>query len=330
MDHYRFDSLTRSIALATSRRGALRVLAATIAGGGLGAVTRLASARACRLVGETCGDRDRCCSGSSCSPQSQRCVCRPGLTNCGGTCVDLRTDDRNCGECSAACDDGVSCCEGQCSVSPDDGTACCNGEFANTTESDDHCGGCGQACPAGTHCCNSRCRDLQSDRRYCATCYTSCAAGGGQCEAGVCHCHAKYDCGSANRCGRPPGFACRVDADCCSGFCEGGDRCSPCEGQFCDADSDCCGDFPCQRVEGDQQTDGGRCGGCIATFDICDPAKNRCCFSDCIPDKRHPGGSYCRSERGGPCRRDIDCTACERGTETSECIGACQDGRCIR
>jgi stigma-specific protein Stig1 len=44
------------------------------------------------------------------------------LEVCGGTCMDIRSDPRNCGACGHACGAGLSCSDGQCAA--DGGGAC--------------------------------------------------------------------------------------------------------------------------------------------------------------------------------------------------------------
>ena len=52
-----------------------------------------------------------------CCPPRQyptSCVCPPGLTHCGGTCVDLNSDPSNCGNCGKVCSIGEGCNLGNC------------------------------------------------------------------------------------------------------------------------------------------------------------------------------------------------------------------------
>ncbi|MBW2260788.1 MAG: hypothetical protein JRG91_02360, partial [Deltaproteobacteria bacterium] len=61
--------------------------------------------------------------------------CPPGLTDCGGTCVDTSSDHGNCGACGNACDDEEVCEDGVCSdCVPVSDTESCNGI-------DDNCNG---------------------------------------------------------------------------------------------------------------------------------------------------------------------------------------------
>ena len=40
--------------------------------------------------------------------------CRQGMSYCQGRCLDLSSDERNCGQCSNRCDSGVTCSKGFC------------------------------------------------------------------------------------------------------------------------------------------------------------------------------------------------------------------------
>ncbi len=40
--------------------------------------------------------------------------CASGLTNCSNHCVDLGTDERNCGSCATVCQNGLQCVNGRC------------------------------------------------------------------------------------------------------------------------------------------------------------------------------------------------------------------------
>ncbi|MCD6499937.1 MAG: MYXO-CTERM sorting domain-containing protein [Deltaproteobacteria bacterium] len=41
-------------------------------------------------------------------------ACDQGLTDCDGDCVDLDSDDDNCGGCGQACASGQTCRDGSC------------------------------------------------------------------------------------------------------------------------------------------------------------------------------------------------------------------------
>jgi hypothetical protein len=45
--------------------------------------------------------------------------CAPGLNQCGGDCVDLRTDNEHCGACDKHCGDKRVCSNGKCEKAED-------------------------------------------------------------------------------------------------------------------------------------------------------------------------------------------------------------------
>lgn len=128
MDASRFDDLTRTIGEVTTRRGALRFLSGAALGLGMGAQGPFASARACSLVGERCGKRKgRCCGDASCRKGRSGvgvCVCPQNRTNCGGYCVDIRSNPNACGVTCAQCPPETDCCNGVCCP---EGQRCCGG-----------------------------------------------------------------------------------------------------------------------------------------------------------------------------------------------------------
>jgi hypothetical protein len=234
MDH-QFDVLTRVFATCTSRRKALALLAAMT------------------VVGSRPGRA---------SAQSDASTCKSGLTDCGGTCVDLQSDLNNCGACGEICESGlvpVECRSGVC-------------ERAN--------------CPVGITYCGiaDGCRDLTSDPGHCGACANACASGvcsGGVCAAGGGTCaEGQADCGGicvdtccnnshCGACGNvcPPGETCFEGiCGCPSGLCcaEGEVNCNgACVSTCCDNNN--CG--ACGNV----------CKGGLTCFEgVCDCPSGNC------------------------------------------------------
>ena len=89
MDPSRFDDLTKAFATGTSRRAALKTMAATTLGGLL-ALAGIGSALArptCKPNGHGCGTNKQCCSGY-CDKTTHTCGCPSGTTQlCNGTCA---------------------------------------------------------------------------------------------------------------------------------------------------------------------------------------------------------------------------------------------------
>lgn len=80
---------------------------------------------------------------------------------CEFTCVNLASDNLNCGACGTACDSSSVCSDGACK------------SLAAT------------GCPAGQMMCGNACKDTQVDVDNCGTCGNACTAGG-VCDAGAC------------------------------------------------------------------------------------------------------------------------------------------------
>jgi hypothetical protein len=148
--------------------------------------------------------------------------CPNGLTNCGGTCVDLKSDPSNCGGCGSACAQPAG-----------GGTAACV-SFQCTVK-----------CEAGDHVCSGVCTSAKSV----ATCGTSCtpcptpsngtatcdgASCGAQCNSGFHACGTEcssntsiYSCGaSCTPCNPPANATATCDGNSCDFTCNpGAHRC---------------------------------------------------------------------------------------------------------
>jgi len=72
----------------------------------------------CGACGQVCGSNSGCVqgvcvTGATC-PSATSCSCPTGQGACGSACVDMQTDQRNCGECGDVC--GGTCTAGRCAV----------------------------------------------------------------------------------------------------------------------------------------------------------------------------------------------------------------------
>jgi hypothetical protein len=124
-------------------------------------------------------------------------LCPAGTTGCSGTCVDLTSDNANCGSCGNACPSGNPCTYGKCCASPVGDPKNCGGvscfrassniyapcgeencqavcleiipwhaDCGLTTGAQDvniysdvnNCGGCGFKCNAGEICDKMKCK----------------------------------------------------------------------------------------------------------------------------------------------------------------------------
>jgi hypothetical protein len=98
-----------------------------------------------------CGATDLCCAGG-CVPQGAL-HCNTCGTGCGGDCctdahtgecVNLQTDESNCGVCGVECPSGDTCSNGMCCGA---GLTNCDGTCLNVNGNDrNNCGSCGRRC----------------------------------------------------------------------------------------------------------------------------------------------------------------------------------------
>ena len=115
-----------------------------------------------------------CPPGTSQDPATCQCLCPPGQTSCPTGCVDLQSDDANCGACGTVCPSGQSCQSGQCLCTP---VTCPSGATQDPIT-------CQCPCPNGQSDCNGACVDLQNDANNCGSCGHQCQT----CKAGQCFC----------------------------------------------------------------------------------------------------------------------------------------------
>lgn len=87
-------------------------------------------------------------------------------------CVDLMSDDRNCGACGFACGAASECYLGRCRPQPEGSAS----RRRSAPEADTRCAFGMQACASG-------CVDLQTDPLHCGACDRVCV---GRCEDGLC------------------------------------------------------------------------------------------------------------------------------------------------
>ena len=91
--------------------------------------------------------------------------CLLGLSDCDEAgCVDLSSDELNCGSCGNACSGGMQCLDSTCRCPG--GTVDCGGTCIDPLTDEEHCGvdaAChgGQACTAWTFCVDGQCRSSQ-------------------------------------------------------------------------------------------------------------------------------------------------------------------------
>jgi hypothetical protein len=238
-------------------------------------------------------------------------ACTAGLECCGASCIDVETDENNCGECGNVCGTNSTCNAGRCECSSPT-FANCDGDFTNGCEI-----------------------NVQTDSGNCGGCGTSCVdqnVASGSCSAGSCvisACTTLYD-----DCDRNPGNGCEVDlrqvSNCgsCGNVCMAmgaNARCSV-SGSTASCSYDACmgsrGDCDANVMNGcetDLRTSTPNCGGC---------------GQSCLDDGNVASATCSSSSCNYTCTVPFaDCTAspgCETNTQTSAqhcggCGNSCLD-----
>lgn len=150
-------------------------------------------------------DRAHCGGDLSCPPGAR---CANGACHCpnaweiacGSSCVDLRSDDANCGQCGRFCTGATSCQGGRC-VCGREGMTACGSRCVDLQTDAEHCGDCFNGCGAGQRCqagactcfvtgttvCDAACVDTNTSTEHCGACFNRCSSGQ-ECDAGRCTC----------------------------------------------------------------------------------------------------------------------------------------------
>jgi len=174
MEPTKFDELTKALATSTSRRQALKTIAATTLGGilGLGGIgTALASNSACakfcnavfgantpaanQCISDAAHGKGLCHQCGSATPTSICCT-----RNSSGFCSSYSgahcpcdssqclTCDSTSGTCVSSCTSGQTCCSGTCSDCPCGYVKLSNGTCAKPCTTNADCPGCSSGCSA--------------------------------------------------------------------------------------------------------------------------------------------------------------------------------------
>ena len=107
----------------------------------------------CGGCGKACGaDAGAIQGGGTWACQNGTCgiSCPMGKTECAGACVDMKTDNANCGMCGQACQQTETCTESLCCKT---GQVVCNAACTDTQSDPSNCGMCGKTCPMNTPSC---------------------------------------------------------------------------------------------------------------------------------------------------------------------------------
>jgi hypothetical protein len=94
--------------------------------------------------------------------------CIEGTVDCDGSaCVDINSDNENCGKCGIACSDGQTCIAGQCVPSCEAGLTNCVEFCADTNNDPANCGEYGHICETGQSCINGQCTGCDTSEIDC-------------------------------------------------------------------------------------------------------------------------------------------------------------------
>lgn len=111
------------------------------------------------------------------------------LQPCEGSCVNLQTNSKHCGQCGNICEQGQICEGGTCKVVCRQNQTVCSDVCVDTQTDRAHCGECDKACTHGEVCdggecklscqkgllaCDNTCVDVQTNAQHCGTCNNAC------------------------------------------------------------------------------------------------------------------------------------------------------------
>lgn len=85
-------------------------------------------------------------------------TCPPFHALCGGACVYVGNDPKNCGACGVVCPAPAVCSAGACTDTCMPGLTACSGACVDLKTDNGNCGTCGTPCGAGRACVEGTCR----------------------------------------------------------------------------------------------------------------------------------------------------------------------------
>lgn len=244
--------------------------------------------------------------GSNGSPDvtACACICDDGFVPCAQSgCVDIHTDNENCGVCGKKCAEGLTCCNGSC----------------QQCDNDECCGACQDCSAVGRSCCRLGnelvCASLFDDAT-CGNCQTDCRALGKVCgilfdeltcvcPSGLVDCLGQcceYCCGGkclsatalrsdARNCGKC-GNVCFGGSICVAGKCQCQTGSSRCGGRCC-PDEKCCKSASLCCTDKQTCIDNQCCDNVQVCGQTCCPEGERCVQGACCPSPRICGNNCC-------------------------------------
>jgi hypothetical protein len=106
-------------------------------------------------VGQSCATGASCPGGQQCV--NGVCLCPPYQAFCGGQCIPVANDAKNCGACGVQCTGATACSSGKCSSTCQPGLSICSNACVDRANDNDNCGTCGHKCAMGTGCVGGSC-----------------------------------------------------------------------------------------------------------------------------------------------------------------------------
>ncbi len=254
-----------------------------------------------------CVNRDGSCGGGgSCTGGI---CCQPGLTNCGGVCRNLETDEANCGSCGMSCGN-LTCLKKMCTLVCAEPLLKCGNACVDVDTDVENCGSCGHRCPMGATCTNKTCGCPASAPFDCN---------------GVC----KACCETCNECEKCSGNGKSCDPD-DSRTCGGSRVC--CNHTCCPVDNICSGNGNnrgCTPIVMMCMNCTGECKQCNTMTGVCG---NKADGTDCSTGACDAGACKPRMcmNCGGECKQCDTVTGnCGNKADGTDCsTGACDGGAC--
>jgi hypothetical protein len=224
--------------------------------------------------------------------------CKRGTVKCGKTCVDTRTNARNCGRCGRRCSAGQSCAGGRCQGGGcPSGRTVCGTSCVDTQTDNANCGGCGNGCGSGKSCQGGQC--------VTPTCGKNELLCGGRCVPSV----GAHPCGSQADCGGPTDSSNHIFCDTSQHQC----RCVTQGYGICLRTADhrgicgecCAGGAGSLNCQGDLGCHGGNHCSCPAGESQCPGGGNQCYQDPPNADLTLNDPTVCLNAGGTSC---VDCT----------------------
>ena len=255
--------------------------------------------------------------------------CPGGLTDCGGSCVNIATDHGNCGSCGNECDAEQVCSGGECLFECPLGTVACSGSCVDLGSDILNCGACGNVCEAGDRAepvceagvCSTLCEEGWSDLDGDGSCETNCVPSSDveTCNGVDDNCDGAVDEGFDCRMGREVGCT-TVCGSAGTGLCSlechipSPDHCTPpdeiCNGSDDDCDGECDNGFDCCS---------GEPGSCTAS---CGTPGTRVCTATCMWSSCLAPDETCNGlddDCDGECDNGFDCCMGASGSCSTSC-----------